>query len=56
MVTYPTTEGDPITDYYRVLPDGSTELWSDGTADAFGDGTWDHATCADPQDVLDIAC
>ncbi len=50
-VTRPTTEGHPITTYSRVGPsiDGM-EVFTDGTADAFGPGTWTHELCPDTVD------
>ena len=41
----PTTEGDPITWIYRVLPDGSVEVFIDSTRDTYGSGVWSHARC-----------
>ncbi len=55
-VTYPTTEGDPVTDYYRVTPDGSTEVYTDSTQDAFSDQKWSFANCNQPNTVLDVNC
>ena len=55
-VRYPTTEGDPITDYSRVTPDGSTEVYTDSTEDAFSDQKWSFATCNQPKTVLDVNC
>jgi hypothetical protein len=55
-VRYPTTEGDPITDYYRVTPDGSTEVYTDSTEDAFSDQKWSFATCERPTTALDVNC
>lgn len=43
--TYPTIEGDPITSIYRVLPDGSVEIFIDSTRDRFGSGSWLHVSC-----------
>jgi len=39
-VTRPTTEGDPVTAYYRVLPGGGWEIYTDMTEDAYGGGWW----------------
>ena len=39
-VTRPTVEGDPITQYYRVLPGGGWEIYTDMTRDAYGEGWW----------------
>jgi hypothetical protein len=55
VVVSPTIEGDPVTDYRRVLPDGSTEVWTDMTEDEHGGG-WDHGTCATPSGPLESAC
>ncbi|WP_432509309.1 hypothetical protein [Kineococcus auxinigenes] len=47
-VTSPTTEGDPITTYYRRAPGGGgVEVFIDATADSFGSGEWEHLRCAD---------
>ncbi|MBW9120638.1 hypothetical protein JNB63_11065 [Microbacterium trichothecenolyticum] len=39
-VTRPTTEGDPFTVYYRVLPGGGWEIYTDLTKDTYGEGWW----------------
>ncbi|MFE5410308.1 hypothetical protein [Microbacterium sp. NPDC056569] len=39
-VTRPTVEGDPVTEYYRVLPGGGWEIYTDMTRDAYGEGWW----------------
>ncbi len=54
VVRAPTTEGDPIVRYYRVGPaiDG-LEIFTDGTADSFGDGGWTHELCPATEDVRD---
>lgn len=39
-VTRPSTEGDPITQYYRVLPGGGWEIYTDMTQDRYGEGWW----------------
>ncbi|MHC2997965.1 hypothetical protein [Microbacterium sp. HJ5] len=44
VVTMPTVEGDPITTYYRALPGGGIETFSDMTQDSFGGG-WGHEVC-----------
>ncbi len=51
-----TTEGDPITIYYRVTADGSTEAYIDSTHDAFGSRRWSFASCDEPETVLDVDC
>ena len=55
-VTLLTTEGDPITEYRRVLPDGSTEVYVDSTQDTFSDQRWGHGSCEKPESALDVAC
>lgn len=55
-VQAPTTEGDPITTYYRVTPDRTTEAFIDSTADAFGPRTWMHTACNHPRTVLQVSC
>ena len=55
-VQSPTVEGDPITEYYRVTPTGTTEIYVDATEDEFGDQKWSFAQCAQPTTVLDVNC
>ena len=55
-VQNPTTEGDPVVNYYRVTADGSTEVYIDSTQDAFSDRTWRFASCDKPESVLDVNC
>jgi hypothetical protein len=56
VLTYLTTEGDPIIEYRRVTPAGSTEVYTDATKDKFGDGTWHYGSCARPTSAMDGAC
>ena len=39
----PATEGDPVTSYWRVTSEGSTEVYGDSTEDAFSDQKWSFA-------------
>jgi hypothetical protein len=55
-VRHPTTEGDPVTTYYRVTSDGVTEVYTDSTQDAFSDRSWSFASCDQPETVLDANC
>jgi hypothetical protein len=55
-VTYPTVEGDPITDYYRVTPEGHFEVYSDGTEDRYGDGRWSYTDCGRREALRELAC
>ena len=55
VVVSPTIEGDPVTDYRRVLPDGTTEVWTDMTEDQYGGG-WHHGACVTPSGPLESAC
>ncbi|MFL5680907.1 MAG: hypothetical protein ACJ77B_09940 [Chloroflexota bacterium] len=43
--TQTTTEGDPITWIYRVLPDRSVEVFLDQTKDKFSNGGWVRLAC-----------
>ena len=56
VVRYPTVEGDPITEYYRVLSDGTTEVYVDSTEDPNSDQTWGFASCDQPTSALDVSC
>lgn len=53
-VTRPTTEGDPIIEYYRVLPGGGWEAYIDATQDEFGGGWW-YTECPDAEALVDLA-
>ncbi|MFN8096836.1 MAG: hypothetical protein U0Q21_00890 [Dermatophilaceae bacterium] len=55
-VAVPTTEGDEIVHYVRVLPDGGIEVYVDPTADRFAgrNSTWSHSTC--PAGTSLMAC
>ncbi len=55
-VQFPTTEGDPVTEYYRVTPAGTTEVYVDSTQDEFSDQRWSFADCKQPKSVLDVNC
>jgi hypothetical protein len=50
VVTTLTVEGDEIVTYYRALPEGGIEVFTDMTKDAFGGG-WAHEVCADATTV-----
>jgi len=45
IVTYHTIEGDPITEYYRVLSPGRVESFVDSTRDSYGSRKWAHFLC-----------
>ena len=53
-VTRPTTEGEPITEYYRVLPGGGWEAYIDASQDSSGGGWW-YTDCPDAQTIEDLA-
>lgn len=59
-VTNYTTEGDPVTTYYRVRPDGASEQYTDSTQDSFGSETWSYSRCRQPpigaEDELPTSC
>ena len=48
--TYATIEGDPITEYYRVLGPGRVEVFIDSTRDSFGSREWTHMLCEEVAD------
>jgi hypothetical protein len=52
--TRPTTEGDPIIEYYRVLPGGGWEAYIDATEDSRGGGWW-YTDCPDAETIEDLA-
>lgn len=55
-VVFPTVEGDPVTEYYRVTPSRTTEVYVDSTKDPNSDQTWSFADCGQPESVLDVNC
>ncbi|RYP88576.1 hypothetical protein EKO23_01400 [Nocardioides guangzhouensis] len=55
-IEYPTAEGDPVTEYYRVTPEGTTEVYTDATKDTNSDQRWSYGECDRPTSVLDVAC
>jgi hypothetical protein len=55
-VVFPTVEGDPVAEYYRVTPSRTTEVYVDSTKDVFSDQTWSFADCGKPESVLDVNC
>jgi len=56
-VTEPTVEGDPVTTYYRVTPNGHWETYVDSTQDAFGSGEWEFMACQKPKrNPLKLPC
>ena len=56
VVGHGTVEGDPITEYYRVLPEGGTEVFIDATQDTFGSRRWEFSRCQAPTTALDVNC
>ncbi|WP_157508909.1 hypothetical protein [Luteipulveratus halotolerans] len=57
-VTRPTTEGDPIVTYFRVLGDGQVEVYADNTADSHGPADWtrEMRLCVPDHEVLGQIC
>jgi hypothetical protein len=55
-VVSPTVEGDPVTEYYRVNPSRTTEIYVDSTEDPNSDQSWSFAQCEQPESVLDVNC
>jgi hypothetical protein len=45
VLTYMTVEGDPITEYYRVLGPRRVEIFVDATQDPLGSDQWTHLLC-----------
>lgn len=56
IVHFHTTEGDPVTEYQRVTPTGTTEVYTDSTKDTNSDKKWSYGSCEDPGSALDFAC
>ncbi|MER5686162.1 hypothetical protein [Streptomyces sp. NPDC002205] len=55
-VTYPTVEGDPIREYYRLTPQGRLEVYTDSTDDGNSDQKWSFAECYTPEWLAEISC
>jgi hypothetical protein len=45
VLTYMTVEGDPITEYYRILVPRRIEVFIDATQDPPGSQKWSHMLC-----------
>lgn len=65
VLTYLTTEGDPIIEYRRITTTATTattattpttEVYTDATKDPFGDGHWQYGSCAAPTSAMDSTC
>ncbi len=55
VAVYSTAEGDPITAYYRSLPDGGgVEIFSDNRQDEFRGVDWHHARCPHARSFLEL--
>ncbi|MFI8306853.1 hypothetical protein ACIF80_26130 [Streptomyces sp. NPDC085927] len=54
--TYPTVEGDPIREYYRLTPHGRLEVYTDSTDDRHSDRKWSFAECYTPEWLAEISC
>lgn len=55
-VSFPTVEGDPIREYYRLTPQGALELYVDSTDDPSSDQKWSSADCYTPGWLPEISC
>ena len=55
-VVFPTVEGDPITEYYRITSRRTTEIYIDSSQDQNSDQKWSFAQCEKPASVLDVNC
>ncbi|WP_151773686.1 hypothetical protein [Streptomyces abyssomicinicus] len=55
-VTFPTVEGDPIREYYRLTPQGRLEVYTDSTDDPHSDRTWSFSACHAPEWLPEISC
>jgi hypothetical protein len=56
IVHYPSTEGDPLTDYLRVTTSGTTEIYTDSREDENSDKKWSYGQCDNPGRHLDFVC
>jgi hypothetical protein len=55
VVTAMTTEGDPITSYYRAVPgQPGLEIYLDSTRDRFRAADWSYLRCPDARGVDDL--
>jgi hypothetical protein len=55
VVMRPTTEGDPIVEYYRKVPGvAGLELFIDATRDSYGVRQWTFAACPEALSVVDL--
>ncbi|WP_141206060.1 hypothetical protein [Streptomyces griseorubiginosus] len=55
-VAFPTVEGDPIREYYRLTPQATLEVYTDSTDDHYSDQKWSFAECYTPEWLAEISC
>ncbi|MFE1963363.1 hypothetical protein [Streptomyces sp. NPDC059479] len=55
-VIYPTEEGDPIREYYRLTLQGRLEVYTDSTDDRYSDRKWSFGECYTPEWLAEISC
>jgi hypothetical protein len=48
-----TQEGDPVTEYYRVTDEGTTEVYVDSSKDPNSDEKWSFNSCDNPKSAVD---
>lgn len=56
VVGHSTVEGDPVKEYYRVVPGGGAEVFIDSTQDKFGSQRWEFSRCETPTSALTVNC
>ncbi|MFC5854694.1 hypothetical protein ACFPZI_23775 [Streptomyces chlorus] len=55
-VAFPTVEGDPIREYYRLTPQATLEVYTDSADDRYSDQKWSFAECYTPEWLAEISC
>ncbi|MEU6950703.1 hypothetical protein ABZ957_36785 [Streptomyces sp. NPDC046316] len=55
-VSYPTVEGDPIREYYRLTPQARLEVYTDSTDDRYSDQKWSFVECHSSEWLAEISC
>ena len=55
VVTGMTTEGDPLTSYYRAVPgEAGLEIYYDSTRDSYRSADWSYLRCPDARAANDL--
>lgn len=55
-VSFPTVEGDPVREHYRLTPEGALEVYVDSSGDPNSDGNWSMSDCYAAEWLPELTC